>query len=176
MSKDDGAANLTRKDMPNGGEVVSGQLAQRALDAVGARAMTLDKTILVRDDFDADAPEDQALYAHERVHQLGSGGMGPHAGDHDAEETLARDVESMVLHRRRQGESFEPLMAEVESGETMRAAKPAGDSGVMGAYHAMKAEGLSHEEIVTTLARDVVYRLKEAEQMYALRGGRPDEG
>src|SRR4051812_43527175 len=93
------SAGLQRKEGPDGGEVYTGDLARRALRAVGARAMTYDETIFVDEAFDLSRPEDQALYAHERVHQLGSGGTDTSHGAHDAEEAVARSVETMVFHR-----------------------------------------------------------------------------
>ena len=39
--------HLTRRAAPDGGEVFSGGLASRALRAVGARAMTVDRSIIV---------------------------------------------------------------------------------------------------------------------------------
>ena len=69
--------NLQRMSMPGGGAVYRGELASRALKSLGARAMTLDRQIIVSDDFDPSKPEDQALYAHERFHaEHGDGGGG----------------------------------------------------------------------------------------------------
>ena len=46
-------APLQRRSMPGGGEVWEGPLASKALKALGARAMTVDSSIIVGDDFDA---------------------------------------------------------------------------------------------------------------------------
>ncbi len=98
-------SQLQRQSMPDGGEVFRGPVASRALKAVGARAMTLDRSIIVSDDFNMSRPEDQALYAHERVHAMhgdGKGGGG-HDNFRDAEEIAARAAESMVFHRSADG-------------------------------------------------------------------------
>ena len=59
---------LRHQSMASGQGVFRGELATRALEAVGARAMTLDRSIIVGEDFDPGRPTDQALYAHERYH------------------------------------------------------------------------------------------------------------
>ena len=84
-------AGLSRKTMADGGEVFQGALASRALKAVGARAMTMDGNIFVNEGFGG-TPEDQALYAHEKVHEEGSGGHdhGDHNRGNDPEEMAAR--------------------------------------------------------------------------------------
>jgi hypothetical protein len=108
------ARGLQRKDIGGGeGEVFSGPLASRALKAMGARAMTLDETVIVDEGFSTDSSEDQALYAHELVHAEGSGGAGA-VGSRDSEEVTARAVESMVLHRSVMGESFGSIMRDMK--------------------------------------------------------------
>ncbi|MFN7146937.1 MAG: DUF4157 domain-containing protein, partial [Myxococcota bacterium] len=103
---------LKRSAMPGGGEVFTGEVASRALKSLGARAMTVDKSIIVSEDFDPSKPEDQALFAHEQFHVDHSGGAGTHE-HRDAEEVAARAVERMVLHRARAGgmESHEATQA-----------------------------------------------------------------
>ena len=93
---------LQRKQLASGGEVFTGALASRTLDAMGARAMTVDRSIIVSEDFDPNKPEDAALFAHEQYHLEHSGGEGTNSG-HDHEEQQARAVESMVLHRSHAG-------------------------------------------------------------------------
>ena len=95
------SSQLSRVGMPGGGEVFRGPVASRALKAVGARAMTLDRSIVVSDDFDPNRPEDQALYAHEQFHAEHGDGHGGGGGSNfrDAEEVAARAVERMVLQR-----------------------------------------------------------------------------
>jgi hypothetical protein len=92
---------LQRQSLPGGGTVYRGEVASRALDALGARAMTLDRSIIVSDDFDPSKPEDQALFAHEQYHAEHGDGGGGGGGQNfrDAEEVAARAVERMVLHR-----------------------------------------------------------------------------
>ena len=67
--------------------------------------MTLDKDIFVAEDFDESRPEDQALYAHERHHQMEHGRVD--AGAHSyAEEKAAQAIERMVLHRSKKRRQF----------------------------------------------------------------------
>lgn len=139
--------------------------------------MTMDNSIIVDDDFDPTNPEDQALYAHERVHELESGGSD-HPNDlHDAEEVAARAVERMVLHRRASGESFGNIMRDVSdaSSRTSEAASAATPSGVRrpggaaGAYAALRASGKTHQQIVDMLARKVIAALAERGRMEEIR-------
>lgn len=180
-SSEDRSNQLRRRQMVDGGEVVSGRLADEALDAVGARAMTMDHTIFVRDDFDPDNPEDQALYAHERHHQLQSGGAAEHGGGEDAEEKAAKVIERMVLDRRGRGEDFSQIMSDVRSGRTAtednnhlsetnahESGAPDNTSGdddkdPMAAYRALRNQGWSHESIVRLLASHVVHELRQGE-------------
>jgi hypothetical protein len=110
-----GQGGLYRRQMPGGGEVYTGPTATRALRTLGARAFTMDRQIFVAEDFDASNPEDQALYAHERHHQLNSGGDGAARSFHDAEEKASRAIERMVLHRAEQGEDFATVLRQVEA-------------------------------------------------------------
>ena len=173
-------SSLHRVTMEDGGEVYKGPLANKALSAVGARAMTLDETIVVGDDFDPTSSEDQALYAHERVHQLESGG-DDHPNDmHDAEEVGARAIERMVVHRRASGESFGDIMRDVKD-PVSRAAAPAkasapsaaggGRSGNPSgdAIAALMAQGKSYDQVVDLMARKVLDALVEREAMSILR-------
>jgi hypothetical protein len=181
MAKDeDRTRDLKRRSMADGGEVVSGSLASEALGAVGARAMTMDHTIFVADDFDPDNPEDQALYAHELTHKDRSGGAGEHGGGDDAEEKAAKAIEWMVLDRRQQGESFSSVMSDVNagvvsapdagSGDTRAPAEPSESSNdPMNAYRAMRRRGMEHEDIVEMLARHVVDALQSAKDEAQLR-------
>lgn len=175
---------LMRRTMSDGGEVYSGPLARRALRALGARAMTMDHTILVDDDFDESNPEDQALYAHERFHQMESGGAD-HSDDlHDAEEMGAQAVERMVLHRAHAGEDFGAIMRDVKSGsgaghtpESIESATPSSAghgeplSAEQKAYMAMRKQGKSHFTIIDELARHVVESMEKQEQSAPMRGG-----
>lgn len=168
MSGDDDKSErhaLHRRTMAGGGEVVSGGLVGRALKAVGARAMTMDHTVFVDEDFDPDDAEDQALYAHERHHQLESGGADAHDGHDDAEELAAQAIERMVLHRRRQGEGFDDILGDVEAGRIddpseVAPYRPAPGSSrseqAMAGYHALREQGMPHDAVVRMLAQHVV--------------------
>ena len=165
---------LQRKDTADGGEVYTGALARAALRAMGARAMTLDQSIIVDEDFDLTRPEDQALYAHERHHQMESGGDGAE-GERDHEEVAARAIERMVLHRAQKGEEFTSVMRSMDEGGS----EPEGDAGENGAsdpasagpgsagqnalqkaYSALLATGKSHQAVVNELARMVVTEMR----------------
>ena len=175
---------LRRRRMPDGGEVVSGPVASRALDAIGARAMTMDNTIFVDESFDESNPTDQALYAHERHHQMESGGTDLHAHN-DAEEQAARSIERMVLHRAEAGEDFATILRDVASGaaasqvshssaESPAAAEETAtqsdEEAALAAYHKLRADGISHEVIIDMLARHVVRQLAEGDNKGRYRG------
>lgn len=174
---------LQRRSMEDGGEVFSGPVARQALRAVGARAMTLDKTIIVDDDFDSANPEDQALYAHERFHQMESGGDDHPTDTHDAEEMGARAIERMVLHRAEKGEALGSIMRDaVAHGADMVNAGPSEsaastDASVTGdkdrseaekAYTALRKK-MSHQHIVDMLAHDVVMLIQNESVEAAMR-------
>ena len=178
-------SGLSRVSMPDGGAVYKGPLARRALRAIGARAMTMDKTIVVDEDFDPTDPEDQALYAHERVHEVESGGDDHPSELHDAEEVAARAVERMVLHRRKSGEDFGSIMrsmggfsrsvAEGAGRTSASAATPdggeAGTPSAQSAYKRLLQSGKTHQQIVDMLARRVVRALYEGERTDEIRSG-----
>ena len=171
---------IHRRSMPDGGEVVSGPLATQALRALNARAFTMDRTIFVDEDFDVANPEDAALYAHERHHQMESGGVDDGHGSHDAEEVAARAIERMVLHRSSSGDSLRDIMSDVRSGQILTSSngtqhQPAesGDqeevSDVQRAYSALLASGKNHEGIVRDLTAFVVESLMTMEEEQTFR-------
>jgi hypothetical protein len=144
----------------------------------------MDHTILVDDDFDESNPEDQALYAHERFHQMESGGADGSDDLHDAEEMGAQAVERMVLHRAHAGEDFGAIMRDVKSGggaahgqESMGSHAPASGgsnedlSEEQKAYMAMRKQGKSHFTIIDELARHVVKSMEKQEESAPMRGG-----
>ena len=94
-------ADLREESVAGGGKVIRGNLATRALEVLGARAMTLDRSVVVADDFNMQNIEDQALFAHEQYHAMHGDGDGGGGGSNyrDAEEIAARAVESLVLSR-----------------------------------------------------------------------------
>ena len=161
---------LRRQAMQDGGEVYSGEAASRSLKALGARAMTIDRSIVVAEDFDPNKVEDQALYAHEKVHLEGSGGEDTNIG-RDAEELAARAAERMVLHRARAG-SGGATGDKGGSAPGGLAAAGGGQGGGVNAsgdkspshetneaqrgYAALRAQGWTHDAIVDRLAREVV--------------------
>lgn len=173
-------SGLQRKQMAGGGEVFTGELASRSLKALNARAMTVDRSIIVADDFDPNNAEDQALFAHEQHHLEHSGGVGNNSG-HDHEETEARAVERMVLHRSRTGG------AEMHEASHTSAAggAPTGSSGAgherdsgterpgdaSSGYAAMLASGMSHNAIVERLAREAVQALDSGRDQRSMRWG-----
>ena len=164
---------LRRVAMADGGEVFTGKTAKQSLDAIGARAMTVDQSIVVSEDFDPNKPEDQALYAHEKVHLEGSGGEGSHT-ERDAEEIAARAAERMVLHRARAGESnvlasrsaapeaqTPPSGGGVNAGGTVKNNSAPAQRG----YSALRDEGFKHADVVDKLAREVISALDSRREL-----------
>jgi len=167
-------AELSRVAVPGGGAALSGPLASRALKAVGARAMTLDRSIIVSEDFDPSNPEDQALFAHEQYHAQHGDGGGGGGGENfrDAEEIAARAAEAMVFHRAGGYEGgYTPgggpgggtnsgpqdhsgqgvgagVASSTEKNETIDS-DPDPDRG----YKSLMAQGYSHQDVVDDLAR-----------------------
>jgi hypothetical protein len=149
-------------------EVFTGELADQALGALGARAMTVDNEIVVNNQFNANQAEDQALLAHEMLHQEFSGGVAG-SSMRDAEEIAARSVESMVFHRAKNGDSS-PIprkaseLLEESKGKTGGAnsakiadgeadnEKPKSEKG----YQTLTERGFSHEMIVQHLTFKVM--------------------
>lgn len=184
---------LTRMAMPGGGEVFRGPLASRALKSMGARAMTVDRSIIVGDDFSPGKAEDQALFAHEQYHVDHSGGEGGHNG-RDAEEIGARATEAMVFHRA-------AAMGGYEGGYEDRAGPMQGEgawnakdqnsdhatSGTQGSsdtpesvdsspnpgrgYQSLRAQGYSHMDVCEELGRRVIAALDESATANLDRGG-----
>ena len=163
--------DLRSEEMPHG-EVYRGALADRALGAVGARAMTIDGEIIVNSHFSSNRPEDQALYAHELYHQEHSGGE---AGDSlvDAEEISARAIEAMVYHRAKTGaadpipQKPSELLRDAKTPQTPEENTTESDSSLLraepssgGGYKNLLAKGMSHEEIVQMLALKVMDELQ----------------
>jgi hypothetical protein len=157
---------LKRVNVPGGGEAFQGPTATRALKALGARAMTLDQSIVVGEDFDPNRPEDAALYAHEKLHVDRGGTAATHAV-HDAEEVSARAAEEMVLHRMAMGESAQQVN---RSKTPQEAPTPTGGSPTARAVGALKAQGQNHQDMVENLAQKVVDRLSEEEERTHNRG------
>lgn len=176
---------LQRMSMPGGGEVFKGPIASRALKAMGARAMTLDRSVIVGEDFNAARPEDQALFAHEQHHLNAGGGEGGHNG-RDAEEAEARAVEAMVFHRAAAGGyegGYEDRGGAAQgnaygahdqnSGQARSGTNNADDTSASNStkadpgrgYMAMLAEGFNHQDVVDDLARRAMAALDEREQV-----------
>lgn len=161
------ATGLQRRSMPDGGEVVSGPTARRALRALGARAMTMDHTIFVDDDFDVSRSEDAALYAHEQHHLRHSGGAHADHGPRDSEEIAARAIERMVLHRSTRGEPLDTVLRDAREGRIQASEDDAAGESLVGAraaYSALRAAGRSHAEIVHELTRHVLLSLVESDE------------
>ncbi len=173
---------LRRVAMPDGGEVYRGAVANRALEALGARAFTVDRTIVVGEDFDPYRAEDAALYAHEMYHvEAGDGGGGGGGENYrDAEEIAARAVESLVLSRMAIGgvEAGYAAGAGARKGNLQDGnsgagigARPGdagsapedtnGDPTPEKGYEAMVSQGMEHRDIVDQLTRRVLRTLDE---------------
>ena len=168
---------LYRRRMPDGGEVVTGPTAQRALRALGARAFTMDHTIFVDERFDISSPEDAALYAHERHHQMESGGHNDGHSGHDAEEVAARAIESMVLHRSRAGDDLQSILRDVDAGNLEAA--PAAEEGKKDKTESEGAEaalgkllksGKSVEQVAQMLTRHIMDAVNQRTEESYFRG------
>lgn len=172
----DDKQTLHTRSMQDGGEVVTGRLATDTLQSVGARAMTMDKTIFVADDFDPNDPVDQALYAHEAFHQGESGGEHEHHGGEDHEEAQAKEVETMVLHRRAQGEDFGSIMRDVQDRQFQDPSQqkdapndPKGADDPMESYRALSKAGRTHTSIVREMTKQIFGDIIRGEEEKALR-------
>lgn len=186
-------AGLSRRGMADGGSVYTGPLARQALRALGARAFTVDDTIVVDPTFDASNPEDAALYAHERHHQARSGGDGGNAaGHHDTEERQAIAIEEMVLHRMQAGENIAQVMHDVVTGTALGAAKGAVEHGgyqpasdmitraikggdkdrdPMEAYWHLRNNGRFHKDIVDELSQHCLWHVERLNEEHGYRTG-----
>ena len=169
---------VRRRNMVDGGQVYSGPTATRALRALGARAMTLDKDIFVAEDFDEGSSEDQALYAHERHHQMEHGRVD--AGAHSyAEEQAAQTIERMVLHRSKKGDSFGSIMRDVNSGQVHRDSQSTGGASASSAdpqassnldqiqktVMKMMQGGQSYDDVVDLLKEHVLESLENSSRI-----------
>ncbi len=175
--------------MPGGDAVYSGSLANQALDAVGARAMTYEGDVYVRDNFDPTGNvDDAALYAHERTHMEGGGGFDHNKGD-DEEEKLAQAVERMVHHRAGGGEDLGEVLADIRSGlpsnqdqaeqqvrHAMRADKEGDERDqAMMAYWSMRARGFSPHAINQMMTDFVTETMMQIEEDQNFRTSEPNK-
>lgn len=191
------ADDLREESVSGGGKVVRGELATRALEVVGARAMTLDRSVIVSDDFNMQNVEDQALFAHEQYHAMYGDGGGGGGGSNfrDAEEIAARAVERMVLSRKAQG-GFEAgggggVSALGGHGHAHTAADSAGGGTGAGAaeldanqsrgdnkrptaergYQALREKGYSHREVIDFLVEQAMRAKEDGESAKRARFG-----
>ncbi len=170
------------------GDVFQGGLADEALNAVGARAMTMDGEIIVNSNFDLSSAEDQALYAHELYHKKHSGGV---AGStvRDAEEIAARAIEAMVFHKATGGRAdalptnADDLFAQAENiippsegqaqnkGDTKRGSSFQKAPTAIDGYKALLQQGKPHAEIVQMLVDILMDNYDTKHQDEVSRGG-----
>ena len=170
----------------DGIEVFTGAVADEALKALRAEAFTFDKQIIVPTRFDPRKAKDAGTLAHELLHKEHSGGSGGRPGgqnEHDGEEKEAREVEAMVHHAISTGLTVGDALKEIKAGSSSASiAAPTGPgapppaAALMGevlnvdpqdpmvAYLQMTGEGLSHNEIVEKLSRDVLFALQAAQK------------
>jgi len=183
-------SELRHQSMPGGKGVFRGELATRALGAVGARAMTLDRSVLVSEDFDPSQAQDQALYAHERYHADHGDGEGGGAGDNfrDAEEIAARAIERLALHSATAGgheigviahaggsgaqtDRHQAVTEQAEQAMAPSAEAEESPPEAAAGYRALRTLGLSHEQVVQQLAQEVIRSIQEDFDATANRGG-----
>ena len=178
-----------RSQAASHGNVFTGELADEALNAIGARAMTMDDEIIVNSNFNLGSAADQSLYAHELYHKARSGGK---AGDkiRDAEEIAARKIESMVFHRAGGGhgdalpDNINDLFEEAEQSLAPAAANPdydksstekgheiTSDPNAAQGYIALREQGMTHEEIVQMMVKLLLDEDDRQSQNTHNRGG-----
>ena len=186
---------LYSQNMPNG-EVFRGSLADKALSAVGARALTIDDQIIVNHNFSSGKAEDQALYAHERFHQEQSGGAAG-ASINDAEERAAQAIEMIVHKKAEEGDldaipqSPTALLEEAKEkgmldGQGPRSASgtvtglkdnddtesnSTNESDAVSAYLDMLEDGMTHEDIILYIVHKVRTKLREQQGSSMDRSG-----
>jgi len=191
FARQDDAPDLREESVAGGSKVLRGDLADKALEVLGARAFTFDRSVVVSSDFDTSNVEDQALLAHEQYHALyGDGGGGGGGSNYrDAEEIAARAVERAVLSRAAKG-GYEAGGGGAVRGVGGHGHKHvAGDSAGGGAnagsqelsedqtrdahsqkpdanrgYASLRSQGYCHQEVVDMLTRKVV-QAQEAGQV-----------
>ncbi len=155
--------NLKRGRGPDGGEVFQGPAATRALKALGAKAMTVDGSIVVADDFDPSSPEDAALYAHEQ-HHVEMGDTRATHPVHDAEEQAARAVQQLTFHRMISREAEAGGGGDAGGGGEDGGDEAAGDP-VAEAYDRLVGQGFSPQQIEQLVAERVVQLLEEKKEL-----------
>jgi len=168
-------------------EAVTGPTATRALEALGARAMTLDQSIILPEDFDAADPEQAALYAHEAYHVNEGTGLEAAHHIHDAEESGARAVEEMVFHEMSAGEA--EAGAVIHRAMDQRASAGDGAGSETGAirpsdsmdtpeavYSALAGQGMTHDDILHLLAESVLSSMDEQKEESGVRNPLGDPG
>jgi hypothetical protein len=198
FARQDESPGLREESVAGGSKVLRGQLADQALDVLGARAFTFDRSVIVSSDFDTSAVEDQALLAHEQYHAMyGDGGGGGGGSNYrDAEEIAARAVERAVLSRSAKG-GYEAgggggVRAVGGHGHSHIAGDSAGGGTNAGAqdlsqdqtrdakkdkpdsdrgYSALRQSGYSHYEVVALLTKKVMQAKEEAQRSHIARFG-----
>ena len=168
-------------------EAVTGPTATRALQALGARAMTLDDSIILPEDFDESDPEQAALYAHEAFHVNEGTGLEAAHHIHDAEEAGARAVEQMVFHEMSAG--GEDAGAVIHRSMEQRASGGEGAGSETGnirpgesmdtpeaVYSALLGQGMTHDDIVHLLAESVMQSMDEQRDEAPVRNPLTDPG
>lgn len=173
---------LARQQMPGGGEAYSGGLANEALGALGARAMTMDGQVFVNSGFDASNPSDLALWGHESLHAGESGGSDSHS-EYDSEEQQARAHERMILHQADQGMDPESNLSSTRAANPLNsgdadtfaaneergATDESGEPNPVMAYQNMLKDGMSHDQIIRTLSEYVVTNLERQDAEQGMR-------
>ena len=151
-----------------------GVLADEALKSIGARAMTMDGSIFVSEGLSNDNIEDQALYAHERLHQEGSGGHADNNPANDPEELAARAVEQMVLRKAELGEDFGNVLkdSEIDHFTDLGAVEgSASNPGALQGYWALRSQGFSNEDIQSKLSEAIVTKLNDGKDIGTAQTG-----
>lgn len=192
------APDLREESVAGGSKVLRGELADKALDVLGARAFTFDRSVIVSSDFDTSNIEDQALLAHEQYHAMYGDGDGGGGGSNyrDAEEIAARAVERAVLSRAAKG-GFEAgggggvrgmgghghnhVSGDSAGGGTNAGSQELSEDQTRDAkrqkpdadrgYAALREKGYSHQEVIDLLTRKVMQAQEEGQNAHRARFG-----
>lgn len=184
------SGGVHRRSMPDGGEVFTGNLVNHVMERVlggNVRGFAMDGSVFMPSSFDPSQPADQATYAHERFHTMQDGpGGGPQGANPDHEESSARAVEQMVLHRAEAGEDLSSIMPDVagfDAGAPSGAQREDGSSrgsvgtAVQGTGGDKLAEGyramrrtMSHAQVIEELKQHVMRSMERIAETKAYRG------
>ncbi|HHO53299.1 MAG TPA: hypothetical protein ENK18_21115 [Deltaproteobacteria bacterium] len=185
------SGGVHRRSMPDGGEVFTGNLVNHVMERVlggNVRGFAMDGSVFMPSSFDPSQPADQATYAHERFHTMQGGeGGGFQGASPDHEESQARSIEQMVLHRAESGEDLSSIMPDIEGldpaavvgaqrsdgsdrGSVSSALQGSGGDKLAEGYRALR-KTRSHAQVIEELKQHVVRAMERISETHAYRLG-----